>query len=145
MPQEAITPRRLLAAACVVAVLGTGAIVLFLNEPTQTRFFPKCILRETTGLNCPGCGSTRALHQLLHGRVTAAMHYNVLLVVSLPVLAYAMARRGLGWFNVRIPPYRPLRSGLIWGLFVLVVAYFILRNVPIAPFTLLAPHAPGGG
>src|SRR2546421_11472933 len=52
-----------------------GAAVLFWFEPTQHAFYPICAFHRTTGLLCPGCGSLRALHQLLHGQVAAAFHF----------------------------------------------------------------------
>ena len=41
----------------------------------------------TDGLNCPGCGGTRALYALLHGNVRLALKDNALLLVTLASLA----------------------------------------------------------
>ena len=46
--------------------------------------FPKCPLRELTGWNCPGCGATRAAHELVHGHIRAALHLNALFVLAIP-------------------------------------------------------------
>ena len=50
---------------------------------------PLCSFHVLTGWDCPGCGATRATHELLHGRLAAAWHYNALWVLSWPVALYA--------------------------------------------------------
>lgn len=47
---------------------------------------PKCLFHELTGLECPGCGSQRMLHALLHGNIIEAWHYNALFVAMIPIL-----------------------------------------------------------
>ena len=119
----------------VAALLLAGAAALFAFSPTSTRLFPPCPFRSVTGLDCPGCGSTRALHHLLHGRVLTAFDFNPLLVASLPFLCYAIARRLL---PARRPP-RPLPVWTIWALFALVLAFGVLRNLPWKPTRWMAP------
>lgn len=47
---------------------------------------PKCMVHELTGWNCPGCGSQRMLHAILHGNIAEAWHYNALFVILIPIL-----------------------------------------------------------
>ena len=56
----------------MAAILTTAAVILFVFDPTRVGFLPPCPLHEFTGLWCPGCGSTRALHQLVHGHLALA-------------------------------------------------------------------------
>lgn len=72
------------AAAAVLAVAGLAALVVF--DPSATGFFPPCLFRALTGWQCPGCGSARALHALLHGDVAAAWRANPLAVATLPLI-----------------------------------------------------------
>src|SRR2546423_1716517 len=67
-----------------ILVMVCAAIGLFLFNPAQSGYYPLCLFHQSTGMLCPGCGSLRAMHQLLHGHVLAAMHYNALLVLSVP-------------------------------------------------------------
>ena len=79
----------------VLAIWGllvAGAVYVFSFEPGKTGFFPLCPFRLLTGLTCPGCGSTRAMHQLLHGHIQAAFMLNPLFVIALPFLFYALLR-----------------------------------------------------
>jgi hypothetical protein len=119
----------------VVAV----GVVLFLFTPSQYGFYPRCALYTTTGLYCPGCGSLRALHQLTHGHLLTALHYNPLLILSLPFLAFFSLRRAVDLLAGRpVPPFALRRNWLIAAVTVLIL-FTILRNLPFAPFTWLAP------
>ncbi len=57
-----------------------GAALLYRFPPEKYSFYPVCPIHQYLHLYCPGCGSTRALAALLHGRVIEAMHYNPLFV-----------------------------------------------------------------
>ena len=72
------------ATLAAVTALGAGAFgVLRRIDPNVAgNPLPPCPLRALTGLYCPGCGSTRTLHALLHGDLATAMAMNPLLVVS---------------------------------------------------------------
>src|SRR5687768_3288825 len=65
-----------------------AAIVFYAYNPATENFFPACPFLSLTGFLCPGCGSQRALHQLLHGNFLAALQLNALLVISVPLLLY---------------------------------------------------------
>src|SRR5882757_2270663 len=71
--------------------IGVGAIVFFFN-PSTHGFYPVCMFHSLTGLNCPGCGATRALYALLHGSLRLALKDNALFVVLLAALAVWSAR-----------------------------------------------------
>ena len=110
-------------------LLLAGAAVLYGFEPGVARCFPPCPLHSLTGLYCPGCGSLRALHQLLHGHLARAFALNPLLVISLPLLAF-----------LRLRPALLYRPWFAWSCFAVLLGYGILRNLPWWPFVLLAPR-----
>lgn len=111
-----------------------AACVLFYrfdpSDQTASRYFPPCMFHALTGLHCPGCGSQRAIHHLLHGRLADALAMNALLVISLPFLA-ALALRPRWSRNPRVA----------WTIFAVVLTFWIVRNIPAWPFTCLAPHS----
>ena len=129
---------RLQAALNVLAVLAVAAF-LTLWDPTRSLGWARCPFHALTGLHCAGCGTLRALHQLLHGHLRAAVGLNPLTIVLLPFLAYpflsnvVMTVRGRFLPRVSLPPM----TG--WVLLWTVVAFWIARNIPLYPFTLLAP------
>jgi hypothetical protein len=123
------------------AILGAAAaaLVLFLFNPSQHGFYPRCVLYLTTGLYCPGCGGLRATHQLLHGHLLTALHCNALFVLSLPFLGAYFLRRAACWLNDEpVPPFVVPPKWIV-VLTILTVCFTILRNIPIAPFNWLAP------
>ena len=66
-----------------VLVLGT---VYLIFDPAETSWMPKCPVHTLIGLDCPGCGSQRAFHSLLHGDLAGAARANALLFLIIPVL-----------------------------------------------------------
>jgi Protein of unknown function (DUF2752) len=134
------TRTQIIAMTCVCA--GASAF-LFAVDPSRHAVYPQCLLYNATGLYCAGCGATRALHALLHGRVLTALHDNVLFIALLPLLIFtlgsylAKAWRGDTWPAIHIRADRLLGRGI--GLFLLIAAFMILRNLPGAPFDWLRP------
>jgi hypothetical protein len=116
------------------------AVVLYHFPPIDGSIYPKCVFYWATGLHCPGCGTARCLHSLLHGDLAQAASYNVLTLLALPWLLavglHFVLGAALGWK----PSRRLLPAWAIWLLFVVVVAFWVLRNVNVAPFNWLAPH-----
>lgn len=83
----------------ILAAAGAMALAaLFVFDPERSGFFPSCPFLQLTGWKCPGCGSQRAVHALLHGELVAAFGFNALLVVSIP---YLLAGGWLEWFGGR--------------------------------------------
>ena len=105
-----------------------AALALFAFDPGTTGLFPPCPLRWATGLYCPGCGSLRAIHQLLHGNISAAFRLNPLLVITLPGILLLLCKPA--WV------YRPWLPRVLLVVFIL---YGVTRNLRFAPFTALAP------
>lgn len=110
------------------AVLAAGAVLFFCN-PVEHRFFPPCLFHNLTGLHCPGCGATRALHQLLHGHVSAALRCNALLILSLPVLAWLAARFvRQRWRGEKDTPQWP--GWWTWIFLGAMLVFVVWRNLP---------------
>jgi len=99
---------------------------------------PVCLFHKLTGLYCPGCGSGRALHQLVHGNIAAAWRLNPLVVLAIPLLIYLVARPGTP--AQPDAKHSPLPKWLPWAIVAVIVAFWVARNIPAYPFTLLAPH-----
>ena len=61
--------------------------LLFFFDPATAGFYPPCLFTAVFGAQCPGCGSLRAAHQILHGNVREAWALNKPLLVALPLAA----------------------------------------------------------
>jgi hypothetical protein len=111
-----------------------GALYVFAFEPGKTGIFPPCVFRQLTGLQCPGCGSTRALHQLLHGHFVTAFTLNPLFVIATPLLLYVLLKYTTMSFRGITPKPNALPARYIYLIFVVIVSFWILRNTPLYPF-----------
>jgi hypothetical protein len=111
----------------VVGAVLTGllAVVYYLFDPAVYPF-PKCPLLVWTGIKCPGCGSQRAVHHLLHLDMEGAMRENLLLVLSVPylILGYTLQWTQI-WPDVRSRLYGYQAARVV---FVVVVVFWVWRN-----------------
>lgn len=116
------------------------AILYYFVNPSESILFPKCPLYATTGIHCPGCGSQRAFHELLKFNFLGVLNQNMLFVFGMLTIGYHFLIKGLNhffnksYYNYLNHPKTPL---IILGV---VLVFWILRNIPIAPFNYLAPN-----
>lgn len=123
-----------------IALIAVGtAGVIALAVPTLVRFIPGCAFYEITGWYCPGCGSGRMVRALLRGDFGLALAMNPFALVLMVPAGYELARQTLKGFGRPAPPAVFDRPWVAWAVAAAVIAFWILRNVPIWPFSWLAP------
>ena len=121
---------------CVMVLL---AILLYRFGPSVP-WLPGCWFHRVTGLDCPGCGMTRAAHAALYGRWAEAFRFNPLGMLLLPAALVGIGLELAGWLRGKPLPVRFRIGGRwVWGLLVMLLVFWVLRNIPVWPFTLLAP------
>lgn len=111
----------------VVIILVIVGYYFLLNPYEQEYFFISCPFYQISGYQCPGCGSQRAFHELLHLQIFEATKQNALFVISMPYFLLIF----LTSFNKE--KYQKLRQILIGNktlLFLLIIAilFGIFRN-----------------
>lgn len=126
----------------MILVVLLGLAYSFFIDPNATPAvtFP-CVTYRMTGLYCPGCGDTRALHALLHGHILQAFDYNLLLPIIVLVLAWyylvglttLIRKKRVMWIPQSLPLWAAITIGAV------VVLFTVLRNIPVWPFSILAP------
>ena len=121
-----------------ILLVAAGALLLlyFFVEP-KNGILPKCFFHELTGLYCPGCGVQRSFHALLNGHILIAIDYNLLFILFLPliiffILAFSLGRKHPATSFI----YKPIFS---FTVVIVVVSFWVLRNIPVTPFSWLAP------
>ncbi len=110
------------------AVLLALAAVYFFFDPNTEGVFPKCAFYVLTGWKCPGCGSQRALHALLHGDIAGAFHMNMWIPVAAIYIVLVMIAL---FFSNRNSRYSKIvTNDYLFATFLLfTIAWFVLRNV----------------
>ena len=122
---------------------GGATAFLFAVDPNRHAVYPQCLLYNATGIYCAGCGATRAMYALLHGRVLEALHDNALFIALLPLVLYATISYAQKAWRADAWPQIPVDARqVIWrtGTFLaLMIAFMIARNLPGWPFDWLKP------
>ncbi|GGH47928.1 hypothetical protein IA57_00215 [Mangrovimonas yunxiaonensis] len=124
----------------IIAILLIGAVSLyFLINPAEANIFPPCPFHTVTGLYCPGCGSQRAIHDILNGNLLQGFGHNYLFLLLFFVLGY----EALTWIRAKCfnkTTYNLINtSKFTIAVLVVVLVFWCLRNLPFYPFTMLAP------
>jgi hypothetical protein len=107
---------------------GVGAMVFFFN-PSTHGFYPVCLFHSLTGLNCPGCGMTRALYALLHGNFRLALKDNAFFVLTCAALILAGVRFFWQKANGR-PVTFIVPAKILWLFLTTAFVFAVIRNLP---------------
>lgn len=131
----ASAPFRILAGIGLPLLVLIGAWILYtFGNPLI------CVFYQLTGLYCPGCGSGRASVALLHLDFAAAFGYNLLYVLLLPFIVYYLLKQYIILvFRKDVLPMFSIDGLAAKIVLVVILMFWILRNIPVIPFTLLAP------
>ena len=115
------------------------AVLFFVLDPSKNAIFPRCMFNSLTGYYCPGCGSQRAIHSLLHLNIAGVVHYNFLFLPALILIIYHYLHPLLNRvFKWKLPNIFYLKN-TPWIILGVVIVFWILRNIPVFPFSVLAP------
>lgn len=128
-----------LGAPLVVAASATlMCAAIWVGDPTTPNGpLPVCPTKALLGIDCPGCGSLRMLYSLMHGNVLAAARFNALGLAAVVLLVWAYLAWTYGHVvgrRVRSWQHRRFAAAVTLSL---VLAWFVVRNIPFAPFTAL--------
>lgn len=126
---------RILFGICVPAIVIYGIIYL---QKYGSPFF--CITYQLFGIYCTGCGAGRAAYSLVHFKILQALDYNVLFVICAPFAAYYILKVYLRIVCGRdVLPFFNFSYRASLAILITVIAFTVLRNIPVFPFSILAP------
>lgn len=115
-------------AIAALIIIGAALLLLYALVDPATHLFPRCVIKSITGIDCPGCGSQRAAHALLHGDIVAAWSYNAFMVTAIPIVALMLLAQAMPRRLQRL--HRALNSpAVIWTWFIVIIAWWIGRNI----------------
>lgn len=121
------------AAMAVLLLAAAGAWVLRSVDPERPgAAYLACRFHEMTGLQCPGCGMTRATHHLLNGRVERAFYFNAFYVAALPLTAVWGVWWVRHWWSEQPLTVRARKVNAWLGLCFLLawLGFGVFRNLP---------------
>lgn len=126
--------------ALLPLAVGAGAVAaaatVALVDPNEAGHYPTCPFLMLTGLQCPGCGTLRAVHALTRGDLVTAVDLNVLTVMLIPLLVWGW----FGWLRHRLgrrPTLPAISPAAGYAIAVVVPLFWVARNLPW--FSVLAP------
>ena len=109
-------------------VAAAGTVLLGLGNPNTTHV-PLCPLKAITGLDCPFCGSLRAVHSLTHLDIRGALDHNLVFTASVPFLVVGWImwlRWGLTGHGSKPALPTWVKASIVVGL----VTFMVIRNIP---------------
>lgn len=100
----------------------------------------KCFFYEVFNLYCPGCGSGRAARALVKFDFLKAISHNVFFILALPLVSYFFIVKYLKFvFNITFLPELNLNTSTTIIITISIIVFWIARNIPFLPFSILAP------
>jgi hypothetical protein len=110
-------------------ILGGGIYYFYQNDPAQSEtVFILCVTKNISGIDCPGCGSQRAFHELLHGNFIKAAKLNLTIYFFTPLLLFLFLKTVLKPFRIDLPDLLITTKRLMLILFFLLL-FTVLRNL----------------
>lgn len=113
---------------CTLAIVVIVSLYVF--DPSEYFWMPKCPTKLIFGIDCPGCGLQRAIHALLHGDIVKAINYNPFLVFALPYAITAVSYRYIRNEALRVKIGSIVESKfMVYSYIVTFSLWFIIRNI----------------
>lgn len=134
-----LVPRWLWPIGLAVAALVACVALAVADPQRRAELAPGCPFRTVTGLDCPGCGGTRAVYALTQGNVWVAFEHNALTMTLAPVLGWVWWRWLMASTGRREFPTTSPR--VAWTLCITIIGFWVLRNVPVWPLSWLGSTA----
>ena len=110
-------------------ILGAGIYYFYQHDPAQSEtVFILCVTKNISGIDCPGCGSQRAFHELLHGNFIKAAKLNLTIYFFTPLFLFIFLKTALKPFHIDLPDLLITTKRLMLILFFLLL-FTVLRNL----------------
>ena len=125
------------APAAIAACFAGAASYVWVSDPTDSGAtdMSTCLVKLTTGLDCPGCGGTRAFYYLMHLNLPQAVRHHLMAVLAAPVLVWLYIAWSVKKVTGRVVPFPRLSARTVSIFLAAWAVFMVVRNIPIAPFT----------
>jgi hypothetical protein len=118
----------MVAPAATIGGLALATLALNLRDPHQHGSWGICP-SAAMGIYCPGCGGLRAVNDLTHGDVGAALSSNILVTLLIPVTVVLLSLWALDRWrgHTRSVPWSRLRP-IVVSLVTVMFLFAVIRN-----------------
>ena len=115
---------KVITVALILVGIGAAYAVFY----RLTGFGIPCVFHLITGLECPGCGSTRMLVSMTKLEFAEAFHYNPAIFCMLPLMTAVAAR-----YIYLYIKYGRIRDKwadrAVWAMIAVLLVFGVLRNI----------------
>lgn len=108
--------------------LGVGAICLYRYLTVILPPIP-CFFNTFFHMYCPGCGGTRALSALLHGKILLSVWYHPLVPYTAVIYLGFMITQGLHRIGVKRVQGWKFHIRYLWIALGIIIVNFIVKNI----------------
>lgn len=111
--------------------LAAGVAVWALHHFWLCHFLPKvpCFFSNVLGIYCPGCGGTRAVYALMHGRFLESIWCHPLVFYGAVIGGGFMLTQGLHRLGIKyIKPWK-YHDWYLYGAMAVLVCNFLVKNL----------------
>ncbi len=127
MRESGILERQLYRIGLIVLALG-GLFGFVYFKFFVTRYTYPCVFYSGFGFYCPGCGGTRAVLALLHGRFLEALWYHPLVPYSAALFAGFMLTQTLERLHVGNIKGWKFHNWYLWAALAIIICNWALKN-----------------
>ena len=114
-----------------VLLVGILLVYFFIN-PANSSWTINCPFKTITSYDCPGCGSQRAFHELLHRHFKNAFILNPIFVIAIPIFVIFLVFQ-IADLKTKYSKFYNLMFGFksILVYLIIVILFFIVRNTDL--------------
>lgn len=105
------------------------AVTILIYVLAQKGIAIPCLFYQLTGLQCPGCGNTRAALSLLRLDFSAAFNYNPMFLPEFFYIGWVIFFCCRSYLSGKGFTYRPPALWLDISLLIVIGVWWILRNI----------------
>ncbi|QIG90292.1 DUF2752 domain-containing protein [Chryseobacterium sp. POL2] len=104
-------------------------LAYYFIDPKVSSWTLMCPFKSVTSYDCPGCGSQRAFHEVLHGNLDKAFILNPLFVIAIPFFVQFLVFQ-IGDLKMKYLKCYQIIFGFksILVYLVILILFFIVRN-----------------
>lgn len=110
---------------CVIAVVYAAGQIL--AKTVGLEGVTQCVIKRVTGFPCPGCGGTRAIVSLFHGKILTAIYYHAFAVYCVVVYLLFFVSQTLDRITGGKVRGMKFRVGYVRAAFALLIVQYLLK------------------